>query len=91
MLPEEKTFDKRILPLTTNVSFNTFVYMETKTVNLRDLPENFVRQAKAYAALSGLSLKDFFIQAVEAAMHKDIQPKTVGSFLGKGKQKRTAK
>jgi len=65
--------------------------METKTVNLRDLPETFVRQAKAYAALSGLSLKDFFIQAVEAAMQNDIQPKPVGAMLVKGKRKRTTK
>lgn len=48
--------------------------METKTVNLRDLPRDFVRKAKAYAALSGISLKDFFVQAVEAAMLNDIQP-----------------
>jgi len=49
--------------------------METKTINLRDLPEEFVRRAKAYAAMSGLTLKDFVIQAVEAAMKNDIQPK----------------
>ncbi len=47
--------------------------MDTKTVNLRDLPEDFVRQAKAYAALSGLTLKDFFIQAVERAMQAEVQ------------------
>jgi len=48
--------------------------METKTVNLRDLPEDFVRRAKAYAALSGLTLKDFFMQSAENAMRNDIQP-----------------
>jgi uncharacterized protein (DUF1778 family) len=65
--------------------------METKTVNLRDLPEDFVRQAKAYAALSGLSLKDFVIQAVEAAMEKDIQPRLSGTMLVKGSKKRGKK
>jgi uncharacterized protein (DUF1778 family) len=65
--------------------------METKTVNLRDLPEEFVRQAKAYAALSGLSLKDFVIQAVQAAMQNDIQPKTAGAMLAKGLHKRGKK
>jgi hypothetical protein len=63
--------------------------METKTVNLRDLPENFVRQAKAYAALSGLSLKDFVIQAVESAMQKEIQPnKVAGAMFAKSTKKR---
>jgi len=62
--------------------------METKTINLRDLPEEFVRQAKAYAALSGLSLKDFVIQAVQAAMRNDIQPQLVGAMFAKDVKKR---
>jgi uncharacterized protein (DUF1778 family) len=62
--------------------------METKTINLRDLPEDFVRQAKAYAALSGLSLKDFVIQAVQTAMQKEIQPRFSGAMLAKGMKKR---
>jgi hypothetical protein len=57
--------------------------MERKTINLRDLPEDFVRRAKAYAALSGLSLKDFFMLSVESAMEKDIQPKMAGSLFVK--------
>jgi len=48
--------------------------METKTVNLRDLPEDLVRRAKAHAALSGVTLKDFFVQAVEMAMQKEVVP-----------------
>jgi predicted DNA-binding protein len=44
--------------------------METKTINLRDLPEEFVRRAKAHAALSGVTLKDFVIDAVEKAMQE---------------------
>jgi hypothetical protein len=47
--------------------------METKTVNLRDLPEDFVRQAKAYAALSGMTLKDFVIKAVQDAMQDETK------------------
>ncbi|HWN08342.1 MAG TPA: hypothetical protein VNO50_03570 [Pyrinomonadaceae bacterium] len=42
--------------------------MDTKTINLRELPEDFVKRAKAQAALSGLTLKDFVIKAVETAM-----------------------
>jgi uncharacterized protein (DUF1778 family) len=40
----------------------------TTTINLRDLPEDFVKRAKAQAALSGMTLKDFVIKAVEKAM-----------------------
>jgi hypothetical protein len=65
--------------------------METKTINLRDLPEEFVRQAKAYAALSGVSLKDFVIQSVQMAMEKEIQPKFAGAMFVKAKRKRTTK
>ena len=42
--------------------------MDTKTINLRDLPEEFVRRAKVQAAMSGMTLKDFVIKAVEKAM-----------------------
>jgi len=65
--------------------------METKTINLRDLPEELVRQAKAYAALSGLSLKDFVIQAMQAAMQKEIQPRFGGAMFAKNVKKRGRK
>ena len=65
--------------------------METKTINLRDLPEDLVRQAKAYAALSGLSLKDFVIQALQAAMQKEIQHKFAGAMFAKNTRKRAKK
>ena len=42
--------------------------MDTKTINLRDLPEEFVRRAKVQAAMGGMTLKDFVIKAVEKAM-----------------------
>ncbi|HKZ77256.1 MAG TPA: hypothetical protein VJ124_02955 [Pyrinomonadaceae bacterium] len=65
--------------------------MEKKTINLRDLPEDFVRQAKAYAALSGLSLKDFVLQAVQAAMQKEIQPKFAGAMFARSPKKRSGR
>jgi hypothetical protein len=50
--------------------------METKTINLRDLPEEFVRRAKVHAAWNGMTLKDFVIQAVEKAIQeKRAEPK----------------
>jgi len=42
--------------------------MATKTVNLRDVPEDLVRQAKALAALRGMSLKEFILDAVRQAL-----------------------
>jgi hypothetical protein len=46
--------------------------MDTKTINLRDLPEELVRRAKAYAALHGMTLKDFVVQAIGKAVLEDI-------------------
>jgi hypothetical protein len=63
--------------------------METKTVNLRDLPEEIVRRAKACAALHGLTLRDFFIKAVEAAVEKDIPTFSLsGALFGQKRIKR---
>jgi NRPS condensation-like uncharacterized protein len=62
--------------------------METKTINLRDLPEPFVRRAKAYAALSGLTLKDFILQAVESAMQNEIQPKSSDAAFVKANRRK---
>jgi hypothetical protein len=42
--------------------------MHTKTINLRDVPEELVRRAKTYAAWRGLSLKDFILGAVRQAL-----------------------
>ena len=42
--------------------------METKTINLRDMPEDLVRRAKAYAAWRGMSLKGFVIEAMQQAL-----------------------
>jgi len=44
--------------------------MDTKTINLRDLPEDFVRRAKAHAAINGMTLKDFVVDSVEKAMQE---------------------
>lgn len=65
--------------------------MDTKTVNLRDLPEEFVRRAKAYAALSGLTLKDFVIGAVEKAMEGEIQPTAHGAAFAQRKGSKKTK
>jgi uncharacterized protein (DUF1778 family) len=46
--------------------------MDTKTVNLRDLPEEIVRRAKACAALHGMTLRDFVVQAIVKATEADI-------------------
>jgi hypothetical protein len=75
--------------LTTDVSSDTVCGMDTKTVNLRDLPEDLVRRAKAYAALSGMTLKDFFVKAVETAMQQDIQPspQNAGFIVTKARKK----
>ncbi|MCA1600696.1 MAG: hypothetical protein LC776_03280 [Acidobacteria bacterium] len=62
--------------------------MDTKTVNLRDLPEDFVRRAKAYAALSGMTLKDFFVRAVEGAMQSDIQPTALNAGFAVSQKRR---
>ncbi len=46
--------------------------MDTKTINLRDLPEELVRRAKACAALHGMTLKDFVMYAITKALEQDI-------------------
>jgi hypothetical protein len=46
--------------------------MDTKTINLRDLPEELVRRAKACAALHGMTLRDFVIRAIAKAIQEDI-------------------
>jgi hypothetical protein len=66
--------------------------MDTKTINLRDLPEDLVRRAKACAALHGMTLKDFVVKALESATQKDI-PATMGSlsFISGGRKRLRAK
>lgn len=46
--------------------------MDTKTINLRDLPEELVRRAKACAALHGITLRDFVIRSISKAVQEDI-------------------
>jgi hypothetical protein len=55
--------------------------MSTRTVNLRNIPEDVVRQAKACAALHGLTLKDFVVKAVEVAVEKDIPTHSLSRSL----------
>ncbi len=56
-------------------------YMKTKTINLRDLPEELVRRAKACAALHGMTLKDFVVQAIAKATEKDLPAMPTGTGL----------
>lgn len=63
------------LSLTTYVSDDTKdteVSSMGKTINLRDLPDDLVRKAKACAALHGITLKDFVVQAIEKATEEDL-------------------
>ena len=55
--------------------------MEKKTINLRDLPEELVRRAKACAALHGLTLKDFVSEAISDAVEKDIPARVATAAL----------
>jgi hypothetical protein len=64
--------------------------MDTKTINLRDVPEDLVRRAKAYAALRGLSLKDFIMEAMQQALDAS-EPMGMALFahsVGKTKTRR---
>lgn len=46
--------------------------MDTRTINLRDLPEDLVRRAKAIAALHGMTLRDFVLRAIGKAIEEDL-------------------
>jgi len=63
--------------------------METKTINLRDLPEEVVRRAKACAALHGVTLKEFVSQAIQRATEKDIPAMpSAAALFGRSKRKK---
>ena len=66
-------------------------YMGTKTVNLRDLPEDLVRRAKACAALHGMTLKDFVVEALETATKKDLPASYATAALVGSSRHRKAK
>jgi len=66
--------------------------MATKTINLRDLPEDLVRRAKACAALHGLTLKDFVAKAIESATQKDVPAIAVAAaFVARKDRKKKSK
>jgi uncharacterized protein (DUF1778 family) len=54
--------------------------MTTKTINLRDLPDDLVRKAKACAALHGMTLKDFVLEAIQKATEADLPFSTAGAL-----------
>lgn len=65
--------------------------MNTQTVNLRDVPEDLVKRAKVCAAMRGLSLKDFILQAVEQALSEagpDLASVTLFVSGGAGRRER---
>jgi len=64
--------------LTTYVSYDTNVTINTKTVNLRDLPDELVRRAKACAALHGMTLRDYVVQAIVKAVEEDVSGMPMG-------------
>ena len=51
-----------------------------KTLNLRDLPEEFVRKVKSQAALEGLTLKELIVRVVSAALPSE-PPQVQIAFL----------
>lgn len=66
--------------------------METKTVNLRNLPEELVRRAKACAAIHGLTLKDFVLDAISRAVERDIPATTtVAALIGSPNRRKARK
>jgi len=65
--------------------------METKTINLRNLPEELVRRAKACAALHGMTLKDFAAKALESATQKDIPATSAISLMTTANRKKRAR
>ena len=40
------------------------------SVNIRSMPEELVRRSKAQAALRGITLRDFVIEALEKALQE---------------------
>ena len=44
--------------------------METKTINLREVPEELVRKAKMYAALKGLTLKELILRSLRETLSR---------------------
>ena len=56
-----------------------------RDVNLRKMPEELIRRAKAQAALSGVTLKQFVIETLEKALQKsDV---SAGKRRGKSSRK----
>ncbi len=59
----------------------------TKTVNLRNLPEDLVRRAKAVAAWKGISLKEFVIQAIQQSL-VNYRAANATLFVARGRRKK---
>ena len=61
--------------------------METKTINLRDVPEELVRRAKAFAALRGISLKEFILDAMQQVLDSSSTSMSLFAHPGLKKEK----
>jgi hypothetical protein len=52
--------------------------MDTKTINLRDVPEELFRRTKACAALHGITLRDYVMRAMKKAVEEDVTGMSIG-------------
>jgi hypothetical protein len=52
--------------------------MDTRTINLRDVPEELFRRAKACAALHGITLRDYVLRAMRKAVEEDVTGMSIG-------------
>jgi uncharacterized protein (DUF1778 family) len=50
-----------------------------KAMLLKDVPEKLIRQAKAAAALRGVTLKQFVMEAIERGVNESAQPAAKGA------------
>jgi len=50
-----------------------------KAVLLKGMPEELMRRAKANAALRGITLKQFVIEAIERGVNESAQPAAKGA------------
>ena len=52
--------------------------MDTRTINLRDVPEELFRRTKACAALHGVTLRDYVLRAISKAVEQDVTGMSIG-------------
>jgi len=52
--------------------------METRVINLREVPEELFRRTKACAALHGVTLREYVMRAISRAVHEDVAGMSAG-------------